>query len=178
MGLGWNPLVSFAPHGAIILAGALLGRMLGRDDPPAARLVRVAGYGALLYLASLVLHSQAHLGKAFIISKNLGTVPWALRASAWTVFLFLAIHLVVDRGGWRRGTGFLRDAGNNALFAYLMAPVAVAMVEVLCRTCGHPGLYFSLASTFPTGLGRAVLDAILLTWLAGVLFRRGIQLKL
>jgi predicted acyltransferase len=178
MGLMWNPVVSFAPHGAIILAGALLGRMLGRDETPAARLGRVAGYGALLYLASMALHSQAHLGKAFIISKNLGTVPWCLRASAWTVFLFLGIHLVVDRGGWRRGTGFLRDAGNNALFAYMMAPVAVAMVEVLCRTCGHPGLYESLATTFPVGLARAGVHAILLTWLAGVLFRRGVHLKL
>jgi heparan-alpha-glucosaminide N-acetyltransferase len=172
---------AFAPHGAIVLLGAMLATMLQPHSPQVtvgARVRWTVTFAAALYLASVFLHALAPLHEMFIVSKNLGTVPWCLRASAYTALLWLAIYLLVDVGGLRRATGFLAEAGSNALFAYVLAPVVVALIDVGAPLFGRESFYDLLTPTFATGLLRAIVAAFALTWLAGALKHRGINLKL
>lgn len=167
------PLFTFAPHGAIVLMGALLG-LAAREG----RMREAAGLAAGYLAAGALLHLLAPGRAAFIVSKNLATVPWCLEAAGLAALAWLLLHALLARAGWAAGEGLLRDAGNNALFAYILAPVAVSAFTLLSAALGRPDLYAAWGGAFAPGLARAVLHALLLTWIAGACHRRNLRLKL
>ncbi len=171
----------FASHAAIVLAGVGLGMMLQPGSScrtPGARIRWAALYAVGLYAASVLVHALKPLHEMFIVSKNLATPAWALRSAAWTVVLWIATYALVDLRKWRPGTAFLSRAGANALFAYILAPIVLALFDLAGPLFGRADLYGALGSTFAAGFARAVLSALLLTGAAGSLQRWGVRPKL
>lgn len=175
-------LGSFAPHGLIVLMGVLLGRMLQESAPPEPCRSAVGGrvrwtllFAGCLYLASVLLESLSPLHGMFTVSKLLGTVTWCLRCSAYSALLWLSVYLAVDVWGRAPGSKFLAMAGGNALLAYILSPLSVALWDL---TAGHWKPYDALGETLLLGSLRALVSAFLLTWLAGYLRRKGLNLKL
>jgi len=171
---------TFAPHGALVLLGAMLGGILQSDPGQGSVASRVRWslvFAGALYLGSVLLHGLAPLHEMFIISKNLATPAWCLRSAAYTTLLWLAIYLLVDVRGLRKGSTFLAEAGGNALFAYILAPIVIALVDALGLVTGGWS-YGDLGANFSLGLIRSIAAAFALTWLAGFLKRKGLQLKL
>ncbi|MGE5360232.1 MAG: hypothetical protein ACM3NQ_14540, partial [Bacteroidales bacterium] len=80
--------------------------------------------------------------------------------------------------GLRRGTRFLARAGTNALFAYVLAPLVCAAIDVMFEVTGSSLTYGSLAPTFGIGLARSFTVAFGLTWLAAFLKDKGLDLRL
>jgi predicted acyltransferase len=176
---GWNLITAFAPHGAIVLAGAMLGRVLtGENRSPSERVRWTLGFAAVLYAASALLHTLLPLSPMFGISKIMATPAWCLRCAALTAGLWLACYLLVDAAGIRRGTRFLARAGTNALFAYVLAPFVCAAIDVVFELTGSSLTYGSLAPSFGIGLARGFTLAFGLTWLAGLLKDKGLDLRL
>lgn len=160
---------------AITTSGALLGMAL---LPPArshgSRLLSAILAGAAFGAAGLLLHSLHGLHPMFFYNKNAATPPWCLISSAWTAWVFAAVYWLVEMKGIRRGSGWLRSAGQNALFAFILGPIAYALLTL-------PGIVapFSwLGARFSTGLVRSIVFALAATWLTGLLQRRKLGLKL
>lgn len=174
----WNPVPAMAPHAAIVLAGAALGTFLRSETRAWARARWTLVFAAALYAASWCLHAAATWHPVFTLSKILGTPAWCLRSAAYSALLWLGIHLMVDVAGRRKGTGWLAAAGGNALWVYLIVPMAFVAVDLLCLAVGHGWAWSRLAAGFPSGALRAAVVAAAFTWLAGVALRRGFALKL
>ncbi|MBI1751746.1 MAG: DUF5009 domain-containing protein [Acidobacteria bacterium] len=174
----WNPVPAMAPHAALVLAGAALGTFLRGEARPMARVRWTVGFAAALYVASWCLHAAAAWHSVFTLSKILGTPAWCLRSAAYSALLWLGIYLMVDVAGRRKGTGWLGAAGSNALWVYLIVPMAFVAVDLLCLALGPGWAWNHLAPGFPSGALRAAVVAVAFTWLAGVSLRRGFALKL
>jgi predicted acyltransferase len=110
----------------------------------------------------------------FIYNKNAATPSWCLLSSAWTAWLWAALYWLIEVKDFRKGTRWLGAAGQNALFAFVLGPIAYTFA-------GLPGLddgYSWLGAGFSTGLVRSIVFAVAATWLTGLLQRRRLALRL
>lgn len=165
-------------HAAIVLSGIILGMILRPDSPIQTHGRRIRWgllYGLGLFAAGTMLHSLHDLHNAFIVNKNMATPPWCLICSAFTAWLWTGIYWLMDVRGWTRWAAILAPAGQNPLFAYILAPI----LYVIFSLTGLSGLYFStLGGQFVSGLIRSLAFTFLLTWLTGYLYRNGLRLRL
>lgn len=119
---------------------------------------------AVLVLLATALHTD------WIISKNLGTLPWCFYVSALSVALYTLLRVLEARGytGWAR---ILGPAGTATLTVYMV-----------------PYLFYSiwvfLAPEVPrwlsgwVGVGKCILFSALCIWTADLLGRIGLKLKI
>jgi predicted acyltransferase len=114
----------------------------------------------------------------FIINKIFATPPWCLWCSAITTWLWVAIYWLMDVRGWQRWAVWLEPAGQNPLFAYVLAPVLYALFALSAMLLGKGNFYEALGGSFAIGFWRSIIFAFAVTWLAGGLRRAGVQLKL
>ena len=176
---GWVSIGSMlGSHAAITTSGVLLGVMLlphrSESASHAARIRRALLYGLGLAAAAALLHAARDVHPMFIVNKIAATPPWCLWSSAITVWIWAAIYWLLDVRRRSRWSGPLQEAGQNALLAYLLAPVFYALFTLLSVA----GLYGALGARFATGFWRSLLFALAVTWLAAVLRRRRFVLKL
>jgi predicted acyltransferase len=169
-------------HAAITLAGTILGAMLvrhRRSDAPASRFVGQALiFCAGLGTAGLLLHELSHLHRAFWIHKLGATAPWCLLASAITGAVWIALHVIVDVLGWRRFPPSVLIAGENALVAYLLAPLLLSLFELSSVFFGGVNPYGALGANTWIGLLRSAVFAWVVVRLCGLLQRSGIRMQL
>jgi heparan-alpha-glucosaminide N-acetyltransferase len=169
-----------AAHGAIVLSGSVLGIVAVRAaEIDKRRVVRDALlYAAALGAAGLLLHSLAGLHRAFWINKIAATAPWCLLSSAWTAAAFAVVFWIVDVNGARRWPKSVWIAGQNALVAYLMAPLLLSTFELLTPLLGGTNPYEALGRTPVIGAVRSIAFAWIVVRLCGLLRARGIRLQL
>jgi predicted acyltransferase len=179
-----RPLVGpvVGTHGALVLAGALLGVLLRRHRQAGASAwslaARVLGYAAALLAAGLLLRSLSGVHPAFIISKNHATVPWGLVSSALTAAAWVAVFVLVDvlgRKGWPRSFAI---AGENPLVAYLMAPFLLSLFTLSAPLFGGRDVYAALGGTPAVGLVRSAVFAWLVVRLTGWMRSKGVRIQL
>jgi hypothetical protein len=166
---------------AITLSGVLLGMILLPGSPvqKGATTIRWAMvYGTGLLLAGFLTHTLSDIHDGFIINKILATPPWGLISSACTVYIWIVIYYLVDWKGISRWTVIIKPAGENALFAYILAPVFYSLFKLFADITGAVNVHDWLGTTFGLGFWRALLFAFFITWLAGGLRKMGIILKL
>jgi len=179
-----RPLVGpvIGTHGALALAGALLGVLLRRhlqQGGSAWRFAaRVLGYAAALGVAGVLVRSLNGVHPAFIISKNHATVPWGLVSSALTVAAWVAVFVLADILGFRRWPRSFAIAGENPLVAYLMAPFLLSVFALLTPLLGGTNYYEALGATTGVGLVRSAVFAWLVVHFSGFLRSKGVRVQL
>ncbi len=168
-------------HAAITCSGAAFGMMLIRtsssDHCKRLRLALVFSWGMFI-IGILLYQLRGVLPNTFIINKNLATPPWCLISSAITIWAWIIIYWLSDIRGWTRWAGFLKPGGENPLFAYILQPLIYAIFALLGGIIGYAEIYHGLGANLWIGIGRALLLAWFVTWLAGSLKSRGVWLKL
>lgn len=168
-------------HAGIVVSGVLAGTILLPGSPyPSARMrVRWAIlYGAGMAAAGFLLHTAREVDPMFTINKIAATPAWCLWSSAITIWIWAVVYWLVDvrrSTGW---SGMLRLSGQNALLAYILAPVLYALFTLLPTFLPIPDLYSRLGADFLVGLIRSLLFAVAVTWLAAILRRKRFLLKL
>ena len=168
-------------HGAVVVAGVVLGLMVRRaareGTPPRALAGRALGYAASLAAAAVLLHAAHGLHPGFRYAKSMATPPWCLLSSAWTAAAWAAVYWVADARGFRRWPSVVGMAGENALVAYLMAPFFLSAFAASAPLLGA-NVYESLASPTAVGLVRSAVFAWLVVLFCGLLRRRGLRMQL
>jgi heparan-alpha-glucosaminide N-acetyltransferase len=162
-------------HAAITTSGALLGlSLVAPARSHRSRLISAILIGSAFAVAGTLLHSLHALDRMFIYNKNAATPAWCLLSSAWTAWLWAGIYWLIEVSGLRQGTGWVRCAGQNALFAFILGPIAYTLVSL-------PGIRYPhawLGARFSTGLLRSIAFAVAATCLTGLLQHRRLALKL
>ena len=169
-------------HGALVLAGALLGVLLRRHRQEGGSTgrfaARVLGYAVALGVAGLLLRSLSGVHPAFIISKNHATAPWGLVSSALTAAAWVAVFLLADVLGWRRWPRSFAIAGESPLVAYLMAPFLLSLFALSAPLFGGTNVYEALGATTGIGLVRSAVFAWLVVRLTGWMRSKGVRVQL
>jgi predicted acyltransferase len=166
---------------AITLSGAVVGQMLLPSSPTQSHRERIlwgAVFGALMAAAAVLLHSLRDLNPMFIYNKNAGTPPWCLLSSAYTLWVWVGAYLLVDAGGLHVGTRTLQRAGQNALLAYLLAPLLYSLLAWLAEFWSGAEFYRRLGDSFETGLARSVGLSVAVIWVSAALHKAGVRLQL
>ena len=188
LGGTFNRWIAIGPvlgsHAAITASGALLGMTLLPPARPHGSRIRSALIFALVLAgAAVLLHSMNGVDRAFIYNKNAATPPWCLLSSAWTAALFALIYWLVDaKGIGAAGIGaptrILASAGQNALFAFILGPIAYALLGLLPGLLGGADPWWGWLGGNPSvGIIRSLVFASAATCLTAWLQRRGKALR-
>lgn len=150
-------------HSAIMALGGLLTVLAERRLRSAK-----AGIGLAAAAVLAVLGLAAHQG--WIISKNLGTLPWCLLVSALSVALYTVLRLMEKRGwtGWFKP---LAPAGTATLTVYMIPYLFVALWIFV-----NPSIPQWLTGW--VGVGKCALMAAVYIACAWGLTKAGIKLKI
>lgn len=163
---------------AITLSGVILGAILTPGSPAQSHGGRMRWaflYGLGLFITGVLLHSLRDVNEMFIIDKNAATPPWCLICSAITAWVWTAIYWLMDVRGWTCWAVIIAPAGQNPLFAYILAPILYAAYSLV----GLSGLYFdTLGGQFAVGFWRSLAFTFFVTWLTGFLYKKGLRLRL
>ncbi len=168
-------------HAALTLSGAVLGVMIRRASAAGDLTVAVRqafGFGIGMALAAWLLHAAADLHPMFRYNKIAATPAWCLLSAAYTTWIWAITAWLTDVKMYRRGCGWLSMAGQNALLAYILAPVAYLLLDLGLGAVGIANPYWGWGDTFAGGLARAIGFAVGITWLAAWLMRRKVVLRL
>lgn len=177
----WINPGSIGAHGGLTVAGVVLGAMLlpeSRLRTHGDRMRWTLLFGAGLAAAGYLLHSAADVHRIFIINKIYATLPFCLWSAAITAWLWVAFYALLDVLEKRRWTHFLEHSGQNALLAYILAPIFYAGCAYAAFVLSTTNLYAALGGEFVVGLLRAVVFSLAVVWAAAIVRRRGYVLKL
>jgi predicted acyltransferase len=169
-------------HAAIAVSGAVLTTLLREHDAagrPRPHFVRSAfAYGLALAAAGLLLHELRHLHQAFWINKPLATPAWGLLSAAATCGAWVLVFAAADVRGWRRWPKGLLVAGQNALLAYLLAPLLLSLFALSAGAFGGSNPYYALGGSTVAGTARSMVFTWAVVRLTGWLRGRGVVLRL
>jgi heparan-alpha-glucosaminide N-acetyltransferase len=187
-GFGWptipGPLVGgvVGTHGAVVLAGCLLGvvveRYLRSPGSPWRFAAGALGCAAAFGAAGLLLHTLHGLHVAFTISKIHATLPWGLLSAALTTAAWVAVFVIADVLGRREWPKAVQIAGENPLLAYLLAPLLLSFFELAAPLFGGVNPYEAISQPVPLGLVRSAVFAWVVVRLTGWLRGRGLRFQL
>jgi hypothetical protein len=124
------------------------------------------GFAAAAIL--FVLGMAAHQG--WIVSKNLGTLPWCLFVSAIAVALYTLLRWM-EKKGWTGWFKPLTPAGTATLTVYMIPYLFVALWVAVSPT---PAAWL----TGWVGVGKCVLMSAVYIGLAWIFTKLGLKLKI
>ena len=154
-------------HGAIMGLGGLMLTLADwnlAERPSAQRI----GLGAAAAAVLLVLGMAARTG--WIVSKNLGTLPWCLFVMAISVALYTLLRFL-ERKGWTGWFKPLTPAGTATLTVYMIPYLFIALWVAVSPT---PAPWL----TGWVGVGKCALMAAVYIGCAWGLTKAGIKLKI
>lgn len=152
---------------AIMALGGVLTAWTGirlSDKPESRRIAIGLGAAVLLALGGWAAH------QGWIVSKNIGTLPWCLYVSALSVALFTLLS-VLDRHGKTAWFTPLRPAGTATLTVYMMPYLYYALWVIL----GSP---VPAWLTGWAGFLKCALFSLLCIGSAALLGKMGLKLKI
>ena len=154
-------------HGAIMGRGGLM-LTLADWNLAAQPSARKTGLGAAAAAVLLVLGMAARTG--WIVSKNLGTLPWCLFVLAISVALYTLLRFL-ERKGWTGWFKPLTPAGTATLTVYMIPYLFIALWVAVSPT---PAPWL----TGWVGVGKCVLMAAVYIGCAWGFTKAGIKLKI
>jgi len=166
----WDPegIVSTLPAIATCLLGVLAGRIVAQQRSIRERSLRLAGIGAILLAAGLIVNLWLP------INKKLWTDSFTLFMGGLDFMLFAGFLWMVDGLGWRRWTRPLVIFGMNAIVIYLASELLdEALGWAHCRGWLYNHLFASIASPYNASLLYALAYVLVLYLLAWFMYRRG-----
>ena len=149
-------------HIGIMALGGMLTTLAGRRIKTAR-----TGIGLAAAAVLAVLGLTAHQG--WIVSKNLGTLPWCLYVSAIGMALYTLLR-VLERKGWTGWFKPLQPAGTATLTVY-MIPYLFIVGWILLE----PSIPAWLSGW--VGVGKSALYTVAVLGVAWILTKSGIKLK-
>jgi len=170
----------FGSHSAIVISGAISGLIIQQyhhENKWQCFKINLL-YSVGLLVCGLLLNQLSPIHKMFTIDKIMATPAFGLLSSAFTIWIWLFVYFIMDIRGKINWSKFLKPAGMNPLFAYILAPILMAFLQFLNEILGAPDFYHMLGRNFYTGLFRSLLLATLITWLTGYFKQKEIWLKL
>jgi heparan-alpha-glucosaminide N-acetyltransferase len=167
-------------HAALVVTGTVLTVIIRRHHvhgrTTGAVVWRAIGYGAGLGVAGMVLHAFRDIDPAFWINKPHATPAWCLVSAALTCAVWALVYFLVDIKGWRRWPKAVAIAGEQALLAYLLAPLLLSLMALSAGLFGvNP--YGVLGRDLIVGTVRSMVFAWLVVRLCGWLRGAGIRLQ-
>jgi predicted acyltransferase len=156
-------------HAAVTVSGVLL-IVLARHSTATTRhrITTALLFGATLGLAAILLR------RPWGINKIAATPAWGLWSSAFTCWAWVLFYIANDVVGWQRGWGLLRDLGRNALLAYLLHPLFYAIMELI-----DTNVWWDLGNKGAAiGVSRSLALATVITVVTGLLYRRGVRIRI
>jgi predicted acyltransferase len=164
---------------AITASGALLSMLIFVPERTHGQRIRITLiFTAVFGTAGILLHTLNTFDPQFIYNKNAATVPWCLVTSAWTALIFSGIYWLADDRGVTAGTRTLTAAGQNALFAFILGPIAYLLIDLIPPILHGTNPYHGLGAAFSTGFWRSLLFALAGTWFTACLHRSGRYLRM
>ena len=135
-----------------------------RNGRSGKRIAIALAAAAVLALGGMLAH------KWWIISKNIGTLPWCLYVSAIAVLVYTFLRALEERGmtGWFNA---IRPAGTATLTVYMMPYIFYSFYIIM--SAGSPEWLSGWI-----GVLKCVLFSFLCIWTAGLLERLGVKLKI
>jgi hypothetical protein len=118
------------------------------------------------------------LNPIFNFNKIAATPPWCLLSSAYAVWIWAILYAATDARGSGACFAWLSQAGQNALFAFILGPIAYHAFAWLAQLTGSFDLHAKLGESLGVGLARAAAFALGGAWLTGWLGRRGYRMRL
>ncbi|MDZ7370392.1 MAG: DUF5009 domain-containing protein [candidate division KSB1 bacterium] len=164
-------------HAAIMTSGALLGTFFSSPESDKSRLKAALGFAAVSAAAAYMLHALHGLDRMFIFNKNAATPPWCLLSSAWAAAIWAAVYWLVEVKQIKIGVTLLSRAGQNALFAFILGPIAYNLFELLPEVLNGFSPWGYLGKSFPIGLFRSLVFALSALLLTADLQRRKLFLR-
>ncbi len=185
-GLSWltqwvNLGSTIGSHSALVVSGVILGVMLFPANAERSHrdvLRRAFVFSLGLAAAAYLLHGAADIHRMFIINKIYATPPWSLWCAAITIWVWIPAYWLLDVRKDRRWSALLEHSGQNALLAYILAPIFYALFAFTAATLAVSNAYARLGASYLPGLLRGVAFAVAIVWMAAWLRRRGYILKL
>lgn len=152
---------------AIMAMGGVLLSLAERklqDRSAAVRAGSALAVSAVLAAAAAISHNW------WIISKDIGTLPWCLYVSALSIVVYTLLRTLEAGGrtGWFRP---LSPAGTATLTVYMMP-------YLLYSICGFIGLHTPQWLSGVPGLLKCALFSLLCVWITGLLGKAGLKLKI
>ncbi len=177
----WINPGSIGAHGGLTVSGVVVGVMLlpgSRLKTHGERVKWTILYGLGLAAAAHLLHAAADIHQIFIINKIYATLPFCLWSAAITAWIWVGFYWLLDVLNQRNWTYVLEHSGQNALLAYIMAPIFYSGLAFAVFILGTSNPYAELGSAFIPGLMRAIIFSIAVVWFAAFLRRKRYLLKL
>jgi heparan-alpha-glucosaminide N-acetyltransferase len=180
---GFNKWISIGSmlgsHAAVTVSGALLGVMaMGQNSSHQERMRTAVLFAGVLAGAAILLHSLHDVHQMFFYNKNAATPPWCLLSSAYTALIWVGLYWLIDMRGVKKGTTILSAAGQNALFAFILGPIAYTIFESIPLLLnGFDPWWGWLGKGFAIGFFRSVIFAAAAIWLTAFLKKRGLALR-
>lgn len=166
--------IVFGPLGngampSFVMGGTLISMIYlhFRDKQKSSKMLLI-----FLSIAILLLIAGFYTRPYWEISKIRATPSWVWICSAITILSFIVIYWIADTKGKASWFEFIRPAGTNTLLCYLIPYFAYAIVVAL--KIDFPDVML----TGIIGLIKSMTFALMVVWIAGILGKRGLQLKL
>lgn len=167
----------FGPHAAVILSGTFLGQKLSEQSNALThnKMIKWAFiYGLFLFATGKLIHGMSNMHEVFIVNKENSTPAWALLSSAYAVWFWVLIYWITDVKKWKIKLNFLKLAGANALFAFIVAPILYSLFSLISLTFNSPDFYDLLRNNTISGITTSFILTYFLTWLTGYLYKKQI----
>jgi len=151
---------------AFALGGTILSVASARSEsvPCGKRLLVATAVSAALLVLGIIAH------KWWIVSKEQETLPWLMWVGAICVFTYSLLRLLEDRGR-TRWFGLIRPAGTSTLTVYLIPYLLYTLRSFTSLTT--PSWLTGIV-----GIGKCFLFALVCIWIAELLSKIGIRIKL
>ena len=159
-----NGSLPFLTVGGILISMIYL-RFKGRNAD--SKMLTIFGALAILLFAL-----GFYTNRFWIIAKLGATPPWVLICSGITIVTFIVVYWLADIKRKADWFNFIKPAGTNTLLCYLIPYFSYAFVS-------FAGIHWpAFMLNGGVGLIKSFLFALLCVFIAGLLEKKGVQLKL
>ncbi|MDO6747401.1 DUF5009 domain-containing protein [Gilvimarinus sp. 1_MG-2023] len=154
-------------HTAIVLAGAILATLFYHN----ALVTHRRRYVMMLILCSGI--AALAIWPVSPISKIWATPTWALFSIFFCTLIFTVTHYIVEVKKHTRWCQFFAPAAANPLLVYILPFILLAAVE-LAGINYRPAIFDS----GPAGIFWSAFFALVIMWIAAIMSKMGVKLKL
>jgi predicted acyltransferase len=170
---GGYTTLNFVPSLATMIFGLLTGRLLRRDIPIEAKLLRLAVAGFAAIALGWTIDA---LGLCPLV-KRIWTPSWAIYSTGWVLLMLAGFMVVIDRAGYQRWAMPLIVVGLNPITMYCLFQLSAGWIKSQTRLHLGQEIFHTLGPEYVSLLERSTVLVVL--WLIVYwMYRRKIFVRL